>query len=78
MKERPYSDTFDAVVALEGAGIAPTAEGEAKGSHPGTVVFAAKGFEAEAKTAAAALPGAKVDKLTWKPGYELVVVLGSK
>ena len=41
-------------------------------------VFAAKGFEAEAKKAAAALPGARVDKLTWKAGFELVVVLGGK
>lgn len=78
VKERPYEDVSEAMSALEGAGFAPTSEGEAKGAHAGTVVFAAKGFEAEAKKAAAALPGAKVDKLTWKPGHELVVVLGSK
>lgn len=78
VKERASSDVADAMLALEGAGFAPTAEGDAKGSHAGTVVFAAKGFEAEAKKAAAALPGAKVEMLTWKAGFELVVVLGGK
>lgn len=78
VKERPYGDTVEAMEALEGAGFFPTGYGEAKGTHAGTVVFATKGFEAEAKKAAAALPGARVDKLTWKPGYELVVVLGDK
>jgi hypothetical protein len=73
------SDVYEeAQSALEAAGLAPVAEGEAKAAHPTTVVFAAKGFEAEAKKAAKALPGAKVDVLTWKPGYELVVVLGGK
>ena len=60
------------------AGFAPIADGEAKARHPTTVIFAAKGFEAEAKKAAAVLPDAKVDKLTWKPGYELVVVIGGR
>jgi hypothetical protein len=67
-----------AVSALEKAGLTPISTGEAKDSHPSTVVFAAKGFEADARKAAQALRGATVAPLTWKPGYELVVVLGGK
>jgi hypothetical protein len=78
VKERPFDDVFEAIDALEEAGFTPTASDLAKGSHAGTVVFAAKGFEAEAKKAAAAFPGARVEKLTWKAGFELVVVLGTK
>jgi hypothetical protein len=78
VKERPFDDVFEAIDALEEAGFTPTASDLAKGSHAGTVVFAAKGFEADAKKAAAAFPGARVEKLTWKAGFELVVVLGGK
>lgn len=67
-----------AASALEKAGLTPTSTGEAKDAHPSTVVFAAKGFEADARKAAQALRGATVEPLTWKPGYELVVVLGGK
>ena len=67
-----------ALDALEKAGLTPTVAGEAKEAHASTVVFAAKGFEADARKAAQALPGATVAPLTWKPGYELVVVLGGK
>jgi hypothetical protein len=67
-----------ALDALEKAGLTPTSSGEAKEAHPSTVVFAAKGFEADARKAAQALPGATVAPLTWKPNYELVVVLGGK
>jgi hypothetical protein len=67
-----------AASALEKAGLTPISAGEAKNPHPNTVVFAAKGFEADARKAAQALRGATVEPLTWKPGYELVVVLGGK
>lgn len=74
-KGAPYKTPLETWEALEGAGFVTVGDGEAKGEHPTTVIFAAKGFEAQAKKAAAVLPGAKVDKLTWKPGYDLVVVL---
>ncbi|HSP79379.1 MAG TPA: LytR C-terminal domain-containing protein, partial [Myxococcaceae bacterium] len=78
VKGTPPESFTKVQAALEGAGFAPIADGEAKARHPTTVIFAAKGFEAEAKKAAAVLPDAKVDKLTWKPGYELVVVIGGR
>ena len=78
VKDMP-SEAYDkAHAALEGAGFAPTDESEARENHPATVIFAARGFEADAKKAAAVLPGATIKPLTWKPGYELVVVLGGQ
>jgi hypothetical protein len=68
---------WDAQESLERVGLFPTAAGEAKEAHAKTTVFAAKGFEAEAKKAATAL-GATVAPLTWKPGHDLVVVLGDE
>lgn len=67
-----------AASSLEKAGLTPTSTGEAKDAHPTTTVFAAKGFEADARKAAQVLRGATVEPLTWKPGYDLVVVLGGK
>jgi hypothetical protein len=78
VEKAPEEALTQAVLALEGAGFAPTGAGKAKGEHPTSVVFAAKGFEADAKKAAAAIPGARVDKLTWKVGYDLVVVISGQ
>ena len=69
---------LEAQLALELAGLPSIAVGEAKSAHPTTVIFAAKGFEAEARKALKELPGARIEKLTWQPGYDLVVVLGGK
>jgi hypothetical protein len=77
VKSTEAEDYAKAEAALEGAGLYPVASGQAKEAHPKTTVFAAKGFEAEAKKAAQAL-GGTVAPLTWKPGYDLVVVLGAK
>ncbi len=71
----PDVQVEQALSALEDAGLVPVASGDAKGEHPTNVIFAAKGFEADAKKVAASLTEARVDKLTWKPGYELVVVV---
>ena len=62
---------------LEAAGLVPVATDTSQSVHPKTVVYAAPGFEADAKKAAAAL-GATVEPLTWKPGFDLVVALGAK
>ncbi|MBS2031159.1 MAG: hypothetical protein JST54_24880 [Deltaproteobacteria bacterium] len=62
---------------LEAAGLVPVATDTSQSVHPKTVVYAAPGFDAEAKKAAAAL-GATVEPLTWKPGFDLVVALGAK
>ncbi len=67
-----------AAQALQKAGHPPSALGEAKNAHPSSRVFAAKGFEDAARAVAAAVPGgARVEPLTWKPGYDIVVVIGS-
>jgi len=62
---------------LEAAGLVPVATDTSQSVHPTTVVYAAPGFEADAKKAATAL-GAKVEPLTWKPGFDVVVALGAK
>jgi hypothetical protein len=38
-----------------------------------TVVYFGKGFEADARRIAAVIPGAKVEKVTWKPDADVVV-----
>jgi len=63
--------------AVEAAGLTVVLVGKAQKPREQSVVYAAKGFEAAAKRAAAAVPGgATVEPLTWKPGVELVVALG--
>jgi len=63
--------------AVEAAGLTVVLVGKAQKPRDQSVVYAAKGFEAAAKRAAAAVPGgATVEPLTWKPGVELVVALG--
>ena len=64
--------------ALEKAGFFPTHAGPAQKARAATVVYAAKGFEAAAKAAAAAVPGgATVDGLSWKADADLVVAVGA-
>lgn len=42
-----------------------------------TVIYAAKGAEADAKAIARLIKGATVEPLTWKPDVELVIALGA-
>ncbi len=65
-----------AVEALERAGFAPTQLTPAQKERRATVVYAAKGAEAEAKRVASVLAGATIEPLTWKTDAELVVALG--
>jgi hypothetical protein len=66
-----------ATTALEKAGFAPTGSGPAQKERQRTVVYAAKGKEAQAKAVAAALPGKPaVEPLTWKADADVVVGLG--
>lgn len=62
-------------LALEGYFVANV--GPAKKARDATVVYAAKGFEAQAKALAALVPGgATVEALSWKADSELVVAAG--
>jgi hypothetical protein len=65
-----------ALDALEKAGFTPTQVGPAQKARTATVVYAAKGKEADAKRVAAALGDAKVEPLTWKADADVVVALG--
>ena len=70
-------EAFDrCFAALEKAGFAPTGQGPADTARPRAVVYAAKGFEADAKRIAAAVPGgASVEALSWKCKFDVVVAL---
>jgi hypothetical protein len=64
--------------ALEKAGFAPTSRDEARAAREKSVVYAAKGLEADARRIAAAVPGgATVEALSWKTKFEVVVALGA-
>jgi hypothetical protein len=65
------------VDAIEGAGFAVTARGEAQKARPSTVVYCDDKHQAEAQKIAAAIPGgATVEKLSWKANGDVVVALG--
>ncbi len=66
-----------AAEAIEAAGTAVVAVGVATKDRTATVVYANAPHEALAKQLAAALPGATVEKLTWKPNAEIVVAIGA-
>jgi len=61
--------------ALDAAKLAPLHWGEAKDPHPQTVVYAAKGFEEVARRAAASIPQAKLDVLSWKSDFDVVIAV---
>src|SRR5262249_33644906 len=66
-----------AALALEAKGFGPGFIGKAMKARDASVVYFADGFEAQAKEAAAALPGGgTTEKLTWPAAAELVVALG--
>jgi hypothetical protein len=60
------------------AGLVVAFAGEAQKERPKTVVYVAKGSEAQAKTLAALLPsGATVEPLTWKVNASVVIAVGA-
>jgi hypothetical protein len=64
--------------ALGKANVALVRFGTAKKARDTSVIYAAKGSEAQAKSLAALVPGgATVDALTWKSDCDLVLALGS-
>lgn len=66
-----------AAAVVEGAGLAVVFVGPAKKARDRSVVYAARGFEAQAKQVAGKLAGgATVEALTWDAKAELVVALG--
>lgn len=62
--------------ALLDAGLSVVKLSEARRERPATVVFAAKGQEATAKKAAAALGGAAVEAMSWSSPFDVVVAVG--
>lgn len=52
--------------------------GSPKDPRSATVVYAAPGFEADAARIARSVPGATVDKLSWKADADVVVALADK
>lgn len=67
-----------AIDALEKAGVYVTKTGPAQKAREKSVVYFAKGFDAEAKAAAAAVPGgATTEPLSWKAESDLVIALGA-
>jgi hypothetical protein len=64
--------------ALEKTGFAPTGEGPAEEARATSVVYAAKGQEAQAKKIAGLIPGgATIGELNWKSPFDVVVALGA-
>jgi hypothetical protein len=60
------------------AGLVVAFAGEAQKARPKTVVYVAKGSEAQAKALAALLPGgATVEPLTWKVNASVVIAVGA-
>lgn len=62
---------------VEKAGFAVVAVGPATKDRAATVIYAGPAHQDAAQKLAAALPGATVDKLTWKANGELVVAVGA-
>ena len=74
----PDAAVAAATDALTKAGYAVARTDPGDDARDKTIVYAAKGFEADAQKIAAAIHGgATVQPLTWKPGYDLVVALGA-
>ena len=73
------ADTLSRVDQLAArAGLVVAFAGEAKKERPKTVVYAARGNEAQARTLAGLLPGgATVEPLTWKVNASVVVAVGA-
>ncbi|MFO0598730.1 MAG: LytR C-terminal domain-containing protein [Myxococcaceae bacterium] len=64
------------VTVLEGAGFTVSQQTPAVKERTATVIYADAAHQDLAKKVAAALPGATVDKLTWKANGEIVVAVG--
>jgi hypothetical protein len=62
---------------VEKAGFAVSSVGPATKDRTATVIYAGPKHQEAAQKLAAALPGATVDKLTWKANGELVVAVGA-
>jgi hypothetical protein len=69
------ADRVAAVV--EKTGFAVVTMGPATKDRPATVIYAGPAHQEAAQKIAAALPGATVDKLTWKANGEIVVAVGA-
>jgi LytR cell envelope-related transcriptional attenuator len=63
---------------VEKTGFAVVTVGPATKDRPATVIYAGPAHQEAAQRLAAALPGATVEKLTWKANGELVVTVGAK
>jgi len=62
---------------VEKTGFAVVTIGPATKDRPATVIYAGPAHQEAAQKIAAALPGATVDKLTWKANGEIVVAVGA-
>lgn len=62
---------------VEKTGFAVTLVGPAQKERPATVIYADAAHQEMAAKLAAAIPGATVDKLSWKANSELVVAVGA-
>ena len=62
---------------VEKTGFAVTLVGPAQKERPATVIYADAAHQEMAQKLAAAIPGASVDKLSWKANSELVVAVGA-
>ena len=70
--------TSSAITAADGAGLVVVRIANAQKPRAKSVVYAEKGFEAQAAKVASALPGgATVEALTWKAGAEIVIAAGT-